>query len=138
MRSLLLHCNSFECEITTASTRPLDIKPEPEKLPVRSLQNCLSVLFCVEKGDNEVQVNRLYQEIMNNAAQMGIQKIMLVPFVHLSKNIADSNDARKYYFLLLQTLKDTPLQVEYSHFGYHKTTRMDIKGHKLAYRYREF
>ena len=138
MRSLILHCNAFESKITARSTRPLGIVPERgNSVPVR-MEECLTVLFCVEQSDTEQQLHQLYEEIVLGAGKLKVHNLMIAPFVHLSNNIAAPEKARELYHTLIQKFEGSEFTVSYSHFGYHKTWLLDIKGHRCAYKYREF
>ena len=138
MRSLLLHTNRFESEIVSTSNRPRGIVPEELKNASKKMENCLTVLFCIEKDDTEKQLNLLYESIIKDALQIGVLNIMIAPFVHLSYNIASPQLAKELYQLLLNKLKETNFTVDYDYFGYSKSWIMDIKGHRCAYKYREF
>lgn len=138
MRSLLLHANRFESEIVSASNLPVGIIPEESRSPYKKMENCLVILFCVEEMDSEKQINQLYEEVIRDAQQFGISNLMVVPFVHLSKNIASSTIAKELYQQLLKKFEKTNLVVDYSHFGYSKTLVLEVKGHRCAFKYREF
>ncbi|MBI2146924.1 hypothetical protein HYU19_00425 [Candidatus Woesearchaeota archaeon] len=138
MRSLLLHANLFESKITMTSNRPIGIIPEDGVDPVKRMEECLLVLFCVEPQDTNLQVEQLHDEIVKNAKELNVERIMLGPFVHLAKTVADPETAKKRYFQLKAMFLTSPFAVDSSHFGYGKTFLMDIKGHRRAYSYREF
>jgi threonyl-tRNA synthetase len=138
MRALLLHASEFKVNIIDKSNKPYGIKPETKKSSTENMTECLVVFFCVEKNDNSQQIQALFKEIVKITKELSTTSIMVAPFVHLSSNIAEPEKAKKLYFSLLKKLKNTYFKVSSSHFGYHKSLLLDIKGHPGSFRYREF
>ena len=138
MRCLILHANEFQTKVIAKSTLPKDISPEEKKSDVEDMKECIVIFFCVETGDSTEQINRLYKEILKTSDELKTVNLMIAPFVHLSKNIAKPEIAKHLYEILLEKFKKTDFIVKSSHFGYHKSLLLDIKGHPLAFRYREF
>lgn len=138
MRALLLHANTFQVKVVEKSTRPYGILPEVQRGPSEEMHQCLVVFFCIEKNDNEKQLNELYEEIIESAAEIGTKNLMISPFVHLSRNVAPPEEAKKIYMELFNRFDRNIYQVQSSHFGYHKSLLLDIKGHPGSFRYREF
>jgi len=100
--------------------------------------NAWFVFFTVENGDNETKLENFYNEIIKTAKGIGVKNLMISPFVHLSNNIASPEVSRNIYELLMSKFKDTDYKVSSSHFGYHKSLQLDIKGHPGSFRFREF
>ena len=138
MRALLLHANKFASKVIARSNRPKGIEPEKRKFLTENMKDCLVVLFCVENGDSEKQLRKLYQEILKTADEVKTTNLMIGPFVHLSKNIAKPNVAKDLYETLMKKFEKTHFIIKSSHFCYHKTFLLDIKGHPGSFRYREF
>ncbi|MSU74926.1 MAG: hypothetical protein EXS55_00190 [Candidatus Magasanikbacteria bacterium] len=138
MRALLLHTNRFESRLVEPSSRPVAIEPEDPSGSNGKMTQCLSVLFCAEKDDATKQLVDLYHEILKTAEELGVQNILISPFVHLSSSIASPAKAKALYEQLLKKMAETHFAVASSHFGYHKSLLLDIKGHPGAFRYREF
>ena len=138
MRALLLHVNTFQTKVIKESNWPKGINPEKRKSPSEDMRNCLVAFFCVEKGDSKKQLNALYEDIIKTATEVKTTNLMIAPFVHLSKNIAEPDTAKRMYILLLEKFVGSNFTVKSSHFGYHKSLLLDIKGHPGSFRYREF
>lgn len=138
MRALLVHANKFQSKIEELSTRPASIVSEDSVRPDRELSNCLVVLFCVEKGDTEQSLQKLYEEIQSMSHETKLKRIMISPFVHLSNTIAEPDVAKLFYEKLVSRFAGTDFEIETSHFGYHKSLLLDLKGYPGAFRYREF
>ncbi len=138
MRALILHANKFGTKVIAKSNRPKGIEPEDRKSPSEEMKECLVVFFCVEQGDTEKRLEQLYQEILKTSDEVKTTNLMIAPFVHLSQNIAKPNTAKEFYEKLLKKLEKTKFIVKSSHFGYHKSLLLDVKGHPGSFRYREF
>jgi len=138
MRTLILHSNKFKTEVIAESNWPKGIEPEKRKASSEELNNCLVVFFCVEEGDSLKQVEDLYQEILKSSDEVKTKNLMIAPFVHLSKNIAKPKVAKELYEALMKKFENTEYTVKSSHFGYHKSLLLDVKGHPGSFRYREF
>ncbi|MEK9183002.1 MAG: threonyl-tRNA synthetase editing domain-containing protein [Patescibacteria group bacterium] len=138
MRLLILHADKFATTINEESKWPKGIDPEKRKSDSEEMEKCLVVFFCVEKEDGDKQVDELYQEILKTADEVQTKNIMISPFVHLSNNIATPDVAKKLYEQLMGKFIGSDFVVKSSHFGYHKSLLLDIKGHPGSFRYREF
>lgn len=138
MRALLLHVNKFQTNIVEESSRPAGISPEIKKSPMEEMLDCLVCFFTVEQQDSLDTIERFFQEILRTAQDLSIKNIMISPFVHLSNNIATPKKAKEYYEQLLNKFEQTNFFVNSSHFGFHKSLLLDVKGHPGSFRYREF
>ncbi len=138
MRSLLLHANHFLSKVNEQSTRPRGIIPDAKLATIEEMKECFVVLYTVERQDSEKEAEQLSQEIIRNCQQLKVRNVMLTPFAHLSNNLASSEVTKSLHQLIFTALLTQSLVVLSSHFGYHKSWLLDIKGHRCAYKYREF
>jgi len=138
MKALLLHANKFATKIVEKSTKPIGIEPEKRKSQNEQMKECLICFFTVEKNDTKDQINNFYNEIIKTAKELDTKNIMIAPFVHLSNNIASPSVAKDFYADLMNKFSGSDYKIASSHFGYHKSLLLDIKGHPGSFRYREF
>lgn len=138
MRSLILHADKFATKVIEESKWPKGIDPEKRKSDSEEMEKCLVVFFCVEEGDGEKQVDAIYNEILKTADEVKTKNLMISPFVHLSSKIAKPEVAKKLYKQLMSKFVGSEFVVQSSHFGYHKSLLLNIKGHPGSFRYREF
>jgi len=138
MRALLLHANKFQTKIILESNRPKNIEPEIKKSDIEKMEQCLVCFFCVEQGDTKKQLTNFYQEILKTSKEVGTKNLVISPFVHLSNRIGSPALAKKLYLNLLDKFRGSNFNIKSSHFGYHKSLLLDIKGHPGSFRYREF
>jgi threonyl-tRNA synthetase len=134
----MLHTDEFESRVVEKSTRPKSIDSEEEKEGTRKMEKNLTVLFCVEKEDNLSKVSDLCKEIIKATEDFSTDKIMIAPFVHLSNNISSPKVAKEMYEELVKKFQGSKYIIETSHFGYHKSLLLKVKGHPGSFRYREF
>jgi len=138
MRSLILHADKFATKVVEKSKWPKGVCPEEKKSDSEEMAKCLVVFFCVEDGDGKKQVDAIYDEILKTADEVKTKNLMISPFVHLSSNIAKPDVAKRLYEQLTGKFIGSDFVVKTSHFGYHKSLLLEIKGHSGSFRYREF
>ena len=138
MRALLFHCRNYGVKIDRLANRPKDITPEEVKEKEQSCKDCIVVLTTIEKEDKIEQFcSQLVDEITKMSQEVGCKNIVILPFAHLSNNLAKAKDAIKAITLIEDKLKNN-YNVIRAHFGSHKSLLLDIYGHPGNARYREF
>ena len=92
----------------------------------------------VEEGDNPPKVSsELAEEIAKMCKEVGKKKVVIVPFAHLSKDLADSETSLKAFDMIEEDLaKD--FEVVRAHFGSNKSLLLDVFGHPGNVRFREY
>lgn len=137
MRALLCHCKSYESEITGFSERPPGVQSETITQPTLHVEDAVVVLITVETGDvPKVVAPRLVEEIEKMCRDTGHQKVVLLPFAHLSACLADSETSIRLIDEVATLLAD--IAPARAHFGSDKRLSLDIYGHPGNVRYREF
>lgn len=138
MRVLLIHCKKYNVKIIRIATRPHNIKPEKILERIQDCNNCICALITIEKNDDgEKTTKELSQEIIKMSKEVGIKNIVLLPFAHLSNNLADSKECIEIIDLLQERLRQDVIVLR-SHFGSDKELLLNICGHPGNVRYREF
>jgi hypothetical protein len=140
MKVLLLHCKNYRTAVGELATRPKDITPETisEDEKVFSAQDCVVALITAENGDDPHLVStQCAAEIISMVKDVKRKKVVLLPFAHLSSNLASTKDS----LTVLETIQDE-VEKEYTvdrgHFGSHKELLLDTYGHAGNVRFREF
>jgi threonyl-tRNA synthetase len=100
-----------------------------------------AVFSCIERDDTVKEVTDAVEEVCRVIKSIrSTRRIVIVPFVHLSEDIAPPEKA----VVFLDTLKSQFLSRGFDacsiSFGYHKTFELHFKayGHPLAVAYRSF
>lgn len=91
----------------------------------------------MESEDTLVGTEPLVQEIQKMAHDVGRSDIILLPFAHLSNELAES----ELSLLILDNLTKTfskEFNVRRGHFGSHKEFLVDVFGHAGNVRFREY
>ncbi len=138
MKALLFHCRNYAVKFDSFSNRPSNISPEEVKEREQKCEDCVAAFVTVESGDLAQKVSsELAGEIAKMCKEVGKKRIVIVPFAHLSKNLADSETSLKTFEMLEEDLaKD--FEVVRAHFGSNKSLLLDVFGHPGNVRFREF
>ena len=121
------------------SNRPEDITPEEVVENEQSCKDCVVALVTVEKNDDaEKTSSGLSKEVAKMCQEVGHKNIVILPFAHLSNNLAKAKDGIKIISLIEDNLKKEWSVIMRAHFGSHKSLLLDIYGHPGNARYREF
>ncbi|MEK6833129.1 MAG: threonyl-tRNA synthetase editing domain-containing protein [Nanoarchaeota archaeon] len=137
MKILMWHCKNFDVKITGIADRPGTIQPEEQRSENEQMKNCIVSMITLEVQDNDSTVEKAKKEIIKFAEDTKSKNIVLMPFVHLSNNIANSENSIKLIDLIEFDLKNK-FNILRSHFGYHKELLLHTFGHKTNVRFREF
>lgn len=137
MKLLMWHCKNFDVKITGISDRPKTIQPEKQRSENESMKNCIISMITVEVQDDDSTLKNARKEIKKFAEDTKSENIVLMPFVHLSSNIANSKKSMESIDFIEKALK-ADFQILRSHFGYHKELLLHTFGHKTNVRFREF
>lgn len=122
------------------SSRPKRIK---NFLGVKShgqFSNTLLAFVCIESNDNESHIQRAIKEICKVLDMFGRQRsVIIVPFVHLSSNIAPPHKTVSLLRELINRLKNLNVTVNIVSFGYHKEFELHFvgRGHPSSVAFRE-
>ncbi|MCA9352070.1 hypothetical protein KC866_01640 [Patescibacteria group bacterium] len=139
MKSLITHCRNFKSEFDGFADRPQGIVPQELKEDKWQETEAVVAFITVEDRDRIKEVSQLMvEELYLIANEFGRKKVVLIPFAHLSSNIANYKDALSFLDYLEEGLKQKELDITRVHFGSHKSLLLDIPGHTGNIRFREF
>ena len=138
MRSILFHCKEYKTKITRLANRPYAITPEKMENKERNCSDCIVVFFTVEKGDDSSKIlPRLIEEIKIMSKEIKCDRVVILPFAHLSNNLALAEEGIAF-INKLEILLNKDFIVTRDHFGSHKELLLNLYGHPGNARYREF
>jgi len=133
MKILQLHVDWIEYE---PIKEEIGLAESIEKKKVR-FENILVLLTTVEREDGENEARKAMEEIKSSLSALGINKVLIYPYAHLSHKLADP-------LLSLQILKkmeeygrELGIEVYRAPFGWSKRLSFSIKGHPLAEQLKE-
>jgi threonyl-tRNA synthetase len=137
MKALLLHCKNYHIKVGLLANRPSNVQPEPVNHTEQAEQNCVVALITVEPGDTTEKAAALGSDIQKMVEDIGHQRVVILPFAHLSNKLADSQSS----IIVIKALEEwlpEDYQVTRSHFGSHKELLFDVFGHPGNARFREY
>ncbi len=138
MRSLLFHCKDYKTTVIKLANRPHNITTEKINGNGKECNDCVVVLVTVEKGDNTIDIiPKFSEEIKKMSEEIKRKSIVLLPFAHLSNNLASAEEGINFIDKLEKSLRGN-LNVIRDHFGSHKELLLSLYGHPGNARYREF
>ena len=132
MRFLVLHVNSFRCEITTKGRSKVY---EDYDDPVTAVDEALVVLASVERGDERdpaLVTRRAATEVHRLSAQLKVTTVVLHPFAHLFASLSPPEVAIDILHRTEHELRTANLQCTRTPFGWFNALQIDAKGHPLS------
>ncbi|MFP4117157.1 MAG: threonine--tRNA ligase [Candidatus Aenigmatarchaeota archaeon] len=130
MKLLLLHSSHLEFE---PHKKAVDSAEECEEGKKR-VEDCLVVFNALEEGDEKdlnYVIQRTEGEIRDVVEQVNAERIVIYPWVHLTSNPGNLDDAMKSQKLLEEKLEDD-FGVTRAPFGWYKEFEIHVKGHPLS------
>ncbi len=95
-------------------------------------ENIVVLFTCVEDGDNESVAKKSIEDIKNYLEKLKLNRILIYPYAHLSRNLANPNDALKVIKEMEIYAKKLKIETYRAPFGWSKQYSLKIKGHPLA------
>jgi hypothetical protein len=134
MKMLAWHATEFSYSVVPTKIvkkRFGDLLPKLESpAPSKKFGRSSVFFICSEKGDEKLELTRVRDEIKRSANLVGENKVILVPFAHLSNNTMEFKKARELIRNITTVVKlTTDLQVELVPFGPDKSLRLEVPPH---------
>jgi len=139
MKGLIFRCNRFEFKDTEKSTKPKGIGKLDVKFSRGKFKDVILILLCVEKDDREEYIGKAAKRIEELDEDFyKLRKVVVAPFVHLSRDIESPKRALDICRKLSKRLREHGFDVDEVTFGTHKSSIIDFRGHPAAVSYFEF
>jgi hypothetical protein len=142
MKGLILHCRKFSFKDIENSTKPSGISQilQDRELTEGVYTDKVVIMTCVEETDNAdiisdatKHVNHMIDEWHN-----GNKEVIVLPFGHLSRNIAKPPKSKELMHAFALALQQSDNNVELITFGSHKEWMVDVYGYPRATSWFEF
>ncbi len=131
MKVLLIHSDYLRYQVKKKTPVAEEID---DSMKEGEMEECLSVFTAVEKSD-EGRVPEVVSEgaevIRDTAEKIGVERIMLYPYAHLSPDLSDPKTAVEVMKGLEEELVND-YTVKRSPFGWYKAFQLSCKGHPLS------
>lgn len=140
MKLLLWHCERLSYVDGKPSTRPEGIHQVAPTPTSGSFNDLLVVFTTVESGDGEANIERATQEIQRMIKMIGERLVLLMPFAHLSNDLAEEEQATGAIAEIARRLAQGHSEVVRASFGFHKEDfelSYVANGHPGSVAYRE-
>lgn len=98
--------------------------------------NILVLFTSVEDGDDERVVLKAVEDVKTSLNQLGVNRVLIYPFAHLSSNLANPFEAYKVLKFMEEYAKGAGIETYRAPFGWNKQFTLSIKGHPLAEQFR--
>ena len=141
MRGLIFKTTTFYSQDLEKSNWPPAIKGKQDFDPKRKdFQNIICIWICIEKGDTNEYTDSLVERVsLLNEQFYNLSEVVVMPFGHLSHNLANPDLAKKLIGELANKLEGAGFKkVSKMSFGTHKLYGFDIAGHLGGTSYFEF
>lgn len=128
MRILQTHADFIEYEPIQKEIQQAEAV---EKKKYRQ-ENVLVLFTSVEDVDNEAVAKKAIDDVKEFLQKIKINKILIYPFAHLSRNLAKPNAALKILENMETYAKSLKIETYRSPFGWNKQFSLKTKAHPLA------
>ncbi|MDY6776651.1 MAG: threonyl-tRNA synthetase editing domain-containing protein [Candidatus Nanohaloarchaea archaeon] len=131
MKLLLNHVSSFRYEVTERTDIGRDLEEGEE---TGETGEALLVKVCTEQGDSRGTVETAAEEVSDAARQIGVDRVVLFPWAHLSSDLASPSTARELLEGLEEAMEEEGYEIVRVPFGWYKEFQLDSKGHPMSVR----
>ncbi|MEM5815347.1 MAG: threonine--tRNA ligase [Candidatus Aenigmatarchaeota archaeon] len=133
MKILQLHVDWIEFEIIK---KEMDLAELVDKKKNR-YENIVVLLTTVEKKDDFSTAKDAIEEVFQSIRSLGVNKILIYPYAHLSRDLADPLNSLEILKKMEDFAKEKNIEVHRAPFGWNKRLAFSIKGHPLAEQFKE-
>jgi len=107
---------------------------EAEEIEMKEIyiEDCLVCFISVEKYDNIETARKAVENIKNVSDSLKIKRVVLYPYVHLTRFPKDPEGSLIIIKEIADLLKDEGYEVFRAPFGWYKSFEIKVKGHPLA------
>ena len=141
MKLLIWHCDRLESVDRAKSTRPPEIKQLVSEKQKAAFTNILAVFACIEKGDTKRETAEAVKSVIAILEMIDCNReVVIIPFAHLSANLANPKAAIELLKASQQLLKEAAIETHMISFGYHKDFELHFRssGHPGSVSFRHF
>ncbi len=136
MKCLLCHVDELSYEDGVRSNRPAELAASTEPPAAETFRDSLAVFATIESGDDAAMVRDMAAEVERQLSMLGNRDVVIVPFGHLSSDLAPKDQATQLLGGLRMALAG-PRAVTLTTFGFQKRLRIELKPHRGAVAFRD-
>lgn len=138
MKALYIHADSMEFEAKDKTKVAEDI---PENLRSGNMKEVLVAFISVESKDEDSAADvatEAAEDILSTKEKVGAERVMLYPYAHLSKDLAEPKAGIKILDMIEKAVSEAGTEVIRAPFGWYKAFEIKCKGHPLSELSRDF
>lgn len=129
MKLLFNHVASFSYRTTERSQVGNELDEDKKE---GSTNDALLVKICSEKGDPDNVTSLTVEEIENVANDLGVKRLILFPWAHLSQDLAPPEISRMRIEKIESLLEESGYEILQVPFGWYKEWDLRSKGHPMS------
>lgn len=131
MQLLLIHSDYIEYEVTKSTPVAEKIDESFKRGKMEEVLTAFIAVESMDKADPAGVAGQASDEIKKVAAQLGVKKVMVYPYAHLSSDLASPQTALGV-LNDVETLLKPHFDVARAPFGWYKAFKISCKGHPLS------
>lgn len=137
MKALICHVSELSYEDKQRSNRPAELIVEGDEPQVGEFGDAVVAFVTVEIDDHVGDATSMAEEVARAAIDVGSSVVVVMPFAHLSSDLAKAPLAKALLKTIGESLRDR-FDVTVVTFGFHKRLQLtiDILGHKGSVAFR--
>ena len=130
MKLLQWHCKQLKYRDTIKPDRPCGIRELIGEKTSGTFNNILGVFTCIEHGDSDDEVSQATESVISTRKMLGDrQEVVILPFAHLSSNLASPKVAAALLKHFVSSLTEQGVKVYTVSFGYNKEFELQYCGY---------
>jgi len=138
MKCLFASVKKWESEVTHLASRGKHIISDPIREWRLSIADACIVLITYESTDSLEKLDQIVMEIEKEMNDLGRERLLIVPFAHLSADLGDAREARDFLEKITQEFKNRGIDCTREHFGSDKEVELVLNSHPGCVRFREY
>jgi hypothetical protein len=130
MRLLAWHCKELRYSDISPSDRPAGIRSVVGPKIAATFSNVLAVFTCIEQPDTKKEISAGANGVSSILQTLGGRlQVVVVPFAHLSSNLATPPHAVELLEHFVSALEELGIETSRTSFGYHKDFELYFRGY---------
>ena len=133
MKLLLIHAEKFEYEVRQKALEEAEeVEEAGRRVAVENALICFTTVEGVDEGNLGWVVSRAADEVEDVAGRLGVRRVVVYPYAHLSPDLARPAVAVEALKMLAAELESRGFEVVRAPFGWYKRFTLSCVGHPLA------
>jgi len=128
LRIYCLHSDKLSYEVKDKAVK----EAEDVEQKSFSIEEALVLFTSYERDDDPSSIGAAVEEVRIVAERLGVTRLVVYPWVHLTEKPAPFSKARELHDLFVDTLRAAGFEAHKVPIGWYKAFEIKVKGHPLA------